>query len=276
MLARACVLPYSHPIMKAVSLITGSSRGIGRGIALELAKAGTHHLVVNYAGNEAAARECQALCLEAASGAAEPIRVEIVQGDISVAADRTRLIDTVRSEFGRLDLLVNNAGVAPNVRADILDAGEESFDRLIGINLKGPYFLTQLAAKLMIASTPLPDLPRAVVNVTSISAFTASVNRGDYCIAKAGLSMMTKLFAARLAEYGINVYEIQPGIIATDMTGAVKEKYDKMFAEGLTPINRWGYPSDIGKAVSAVASGAFPYSTGQVFNVDGGFHLHLL
>jgi len=259
--------------MKAVSLITGSSRGIGRGIALELAAAGTHHLIINYAGNEAAALECQQLCLEASKG---QIRVEIAQGDISKAADRAALIDFVREKFGRLDLLVNNAGVAPNVRADILEAGEESFDRLIAINLKGPYFLTQLASKLMREGDALPEAPRAVVTVSSMSSYTASVNRGDYCITKAALSMMTKLYAARLAEFGINVFEIQPGIIATDMTGTVKEKYDKLFAEGITPINRWGQPSDIGKCVVAVAKGLFPYSTGQVFNVDGGFHLRTL
>ncbi len=262
--------------MKAVSLITGSSRGIGRGIAIELAAAGTHHIVVNYAGNEAAALECQQLCQTAAANSGADIRVEIVQGDVSSSADRARLIDFVREKFGRLDLLVNNAGVAPNVRADILEAGEESFDRLININLKGPYFLTQLAAKFMAESPALPESPRAVVSVTSISAFTASVNRGDYCIAKAGLAMMTKLYAARLAEFGISVFEIQPGVIATDMTGGVKEKYDKLFAEGLAPINRWGTPSDIGKCVVAVAKGLFPYSTGQVFNIDGGFHLHIL
>ena len=259
--------------MKAVSLITGSSRGIGRGIALELAAAGTHHLIINYAGNEAAALECQQLCLEASKG---QIRVEIAQGDISKAADRAALIDFVREKFGRLDLLVNNAGVAPNVRADILEAGEESFDRLIAINLKGPYFLTQLASKLMREGDALPEAPCAVVTVSSMSSYTASVNRGDYCITKAALSMMTKLYAARLAEFGINVFEIQPGIIATDMTGTVKEKYDKLFAEGITPINRWGQPSDIGKCVVAVAKGLFPYSTGQVFNVDGGFHLRTL
>ena len=259
--------------MKAVSLITGSSRGIGRGIALELAAAGTHDLVINYAGNVAAALECQQLCLEASQG---QVRVEIVQGDVSLASDRARMIDFVREKFGRLDLLVNNAGVAPNVRADILEAGEESFDRLVGINLKGPYFLTQLASKLMWESEPLPEAPRAVVTVTSMSSYTASVNRGDYCITKAALSMMTKLYAARLAEFGINVFEIQPGIIATDMTGAVKEKYDKLFAEGITPINRWGQPSDIGKCVVAIGKGLFPYSTGQVFNVDGGFHLRTL
>jgi len=259
--------------MKPVALITGASRGIGRGIALELARERTHDLIVNYAGNEGAARECQSLCNTASGGG---VRTEICQADIASAADRERLVGVARETFGRLDLLVNNAGVAPNVRADILDAGEESFDRLIAINLKGPYFLTQLAAKLMIHSPLIEGVSRSVVNVTSISAYTASVNRGDYCIAKAGLSMMTKLYAARLAEFGINVYEIQPGVIATDMTGPVKEKYDKLFAEGLTPINRWGQPSDIGKAVVAVARGLLPYSTGQVLNVDGGFHLRVL
>ena len=259
--------------MNPVALITGSSRGIGRGIALELAKAATHDLVINYAGNEAAAVECKALCAEASGG---KIRIETVQADVSSAADRARMIAFVKEKFGRLDLLVNNAGVAPNVRADLLDAGEESFDRLININLKGPYFLTQAAAKLIIASDPLPGATRAVVNVTSISAYTVSTNRGDYCIAKAGLAMMTKLYAVRLAESGIGVFEIQPGVIATDMTGPVKEKYDKLFAGGLAPINRWGQPSDIGKSVVAVASGLFPYSTGQVFNVDGGFHLRTI
>ena len=195
--------------------------------------------------------------------------MEIVQGDISLAADRERMIAfRARTTFGRLDLLVNNAGVAPDVRADMLEASEASFDRLIGVNLKGPYFLTQRAAALMISAPRLPQFPRAVVNVTSISSFTASINRGDYCIAKAGLSMMTKLYAARLAGEGINVFEIQPGVIATDMTGAVKEKYDKLFADGLTPINRWGQPSDVGRAVAAIARGGFPYSTGP--GVRGG------
>ena len=259
--------------MNPAALITGASRGIGRGIALTLAKAGTHDLVINYAGNEAAANECRALCLEAGAGR---IHVKICQGDISVAGDRERLLEFVKSSFGRLDLLVNNAGVAPNVRADLLDAGEESFDRLISINLKGPYFLTQAAARWMIEVAPHPEFPRAIVNITSISVYTASVNRGDYCVAKAGLAMMTKLFAARLAEYRIGVFEVRPGVIETDMTGPVKEKYDKLFAEGLAPINRWGRPDDIGRAVTTVASGAFPYSTGEVINVDGGYHLRVL
>ena len=261
------------PPLRPVVLITGASRGIGRGIALELAGTARFDLVVNYAGNETAARECQELCEKANGGDG---RVEILQGDISLAADRARMTAAISEKFGRLDVLVNNAGVAPNVRADLLDAGEESFDRLIGINLKGPYFLTQLAAKLMHASPALPGHPKAVVNVSSISAFTVSTNRGDYCVAKAGIAMMTKLYAVRLAEFGINVYEIQPGVIETDMTGAVKEKYDRLFAGGLTPINRWGQPSDIGKCVLAIALGHFPYSTGQVFNVDGGFHLKTL
>jgi len=259
--------------MLPVALITGSSRGIGRGIAVELARRATHDIVINYAGNEGAAQQCRELCSEASGG---KIRLETVQADIALAADRERMLAFVKEKMGRLDLLVNNAGVAPNVRADLLDAGEESFDRLININLKGPYFLTQAASKLMRESEAAPEHPKTVVNVTSISAFTVSTNRGDYCIAKAGLAMMTKLYAVRLAEFGINVFEIQPGVIETDMTGAVKEKYDKLFAEGLTPINRWGQPSDIAKAVIAVANGLFPYSTGQVFNVDGGFHIRTL
>ena len=258
---------------RPLALITGASRGIGRGIALELASLGRHDLLINYAGNLAAATECRELALARAPKSA---RIEIVQGDISIPEDRTRLLDTARKEFGRLDVLVNNAGVAPSVRADLLEATEESFDRLISINLKGPYFLSQQAAKLMLESTPLNDSPKAIVNVTSISAYTASVNRGDYCVSKAGLAMMTKLFAARLASDGIGVYEIRPGVIATDMTGAVKEKYDKLFAEGMAPIARWGEPSDIGKAVAAIAAGYLPYSTGEVINVDGGFHLKTL
>jgi NAD(P)-dependent dehydrogenase (short-subunit alcohol dehydrogenase family) len=259
--------------MTPLALITGASRGIGRGIALELAHAGGHDLVINYAGNEAAARECQQLCEHACGGAK---RIEILRADISLAADRARMLGFVEREFGRLDLLVNNAGVAPAVRADLLEAGEESFDRLININLKGPYFLTQAAARLIVGSPRIDGAAQAIVNVTSISAYTVSTNRGDYCVAKAGLAMMTKLYAVRLAEYGIGVFEIQPGVIATDMTEGVKEKYDRMFAEGLAPISRWGVPSDIGKAVVAVAKGFFPYSTGQVFNVDGGFHIHTI
>jgi len=259
--------------MNAVALITGSSRGIGRGIAIGLAAAGRHDIAVHYAGNEAAARECEQLCASAAAGRA---RIAVVQGDIASTADRARMIHFVTAEFGRLDLLVNNAGIAPPVRADILEATEASFDAVMSTNLRGPYFLTQAAARLMMASAPLDGLPRAIINVSSISAFTASTNRGDYCLSKAGLSMMTKLYAARLAEFGIGVFEIQPGVIATDMTDPVKAKYDALFAAGLAPLNRWGQPEDIARCVTSIALGHFPYSTGQVFQVDGGFHLRTL
>jgi len=265
-----------------VALITGASRGIGRGIALELARIG-YDLVINYAGNESAARQTAADCVATAKDSRRNIRAEICQADIAAAADRQKLIAFTRQTFRRLDLLVNNAGVAPNVRADILEATEESFDRLIAINVKGPYFLTQLAARWMVeqadqrgpGATPVNSRPK-IITISSISAYTASVNRGDYCISKAALSMVTPLFAARLAEHGINVYEIRPGIIGTDMTGPVKDKYDKLIAEGLTPIQRWGRPEDIGKAVAAIAQDLLPFSTGEVINVDGGFHLRRL
>lgn len=257
--------------VRPTALVTGASRGIGRGIAVELGRLG-FAMVVNYAGNATAAEECVALVRDAGGDATA------CQGDVSVAEDRERLVDTTLATYGRLDLLVNNAGVAPNVRADILDAGEESFDRLIHINLKGPYFLTQRVAREMIAQAERePDAPRGqIVSITSVSAYTASVNRGDYCISKAGLGMMTALWAARLAEFGIRVYEIRPGVIETDMTAGVKEKYDKMVADGIWPIKRWGTPSDVGRAVASIARGDFPYSTGEVFNVDGGFHLRTL
>ena len=258
---------------RPISLVTGAGRGIGRGIAIELAKLG-HAVVINFAGNASAADECLQL-VRAAGG--DGITV---QADVAATEDRARLVNETMATYGRIDLLVNNAGVAPNVRADILDAGEESFDRLIHINLKGPYFLTQLIARQMIAQVQANaagsfGLPR-IVTISSISAYTASVNRGDYCIAKAGLGMMTVLFAARLAEFGINVYEIRPGVIATDMTSGVKEKYDQMIAQGAWPLRRWGQPDDIGRAVAAIARGDLPYSTGEVINVDGGFHLRTL
>jgi NAD(P)-dependent dehydrogenase (short-subunit alcohol dehydrogenase family) len=262
------------------ALITGASRGVGRGIALELAKLGCD-LVVNYVGNLKAARQSAADCLALAQTCRKKIRAEVFQADISKPSDREKLIEFTKAKFGRLDLLVNNAGVAPEVRADILQAGEESFDRLIAINVKGPYFLTQLAAKWMIhqcvcARENATEYQPKIITISSVSAYAASINRGDYCMAKAALSMLTPLYAARLAPHGINVYEIRPGIIATDMTRPVKEKYDKLISEGLTPIQRWGTPEDVGKAVAAIASGLLPFSTGEVINVDGGFHLRRL
>lgn len=259
------------------ALVTGGSRGIGRGICLSLARAG-FGVAINYTSNAGAAEECKRLCVEAAPDA-QKARFQTIQADISDRQGRSRLMKFVEHEWGWLDVLVNNAGVAPSVRADLLEATEESFDRLMAINLKGPYFLTQAAANYWISK--LPDLPadRAkprVVNISSLSAYAASVNRGDYCVSKAGLAMATQLFAVRLAEFGINVYELRPGIIATDMTAGVQEKYDRMIAEGLTPIARWGTPEDVGRAVAAIAQEAFPFSTGEVINVDGGFHLRRL
>ncbi len=301
----ARVDPYIRGRMNPVALITGASRGIGRGIALELAKLGCD-LVINFASNAAAAQQTAHDCLASAQKNTCKIRAEICRADVASMGDRQRLIEFTRQTFGRLDLLVNNAGVAPNARADILEATEESFDRLLGINVKGPYFLSQLAARWMIEQVTgrgrapgsvtsrstggevdaeaghgrnegaASRLRPKIIIVSSISAYTASVNRGDYCISKAALSMITPLFAARLAEYGIHVYEIRPGVIATDMTGPVKDKYDKLIAEGLTPIQRWGTPEDVGKAVAAIAQDLLPFSTGEVINVDGGFHLRRL
>ena len=276
--------------MNRVALITGASRGIGRGIALELAKAG-FDLAINYAGNQNAAQTTSVDCLNAARAQGHQIRAESCQADVGQAADRCRLLDFTKEKFGRLDLLVNNAGITSIGRADLLEATEENFDRLMAINLKGPYFLTQQAAKWMIeqvgtrcsasrandselATTP-PYQPK-VVTISSISSYAVSTNRGDYCLAKAALGMLTKLYAVRLADHGIHVYEICPGVIASDMTAPVKEKYDKLIAEGLSLIRRWGTPEDVGKAVVAIAQDAFPFSTGEVINVDGGFHLRKL
>ena len=266
-------------LMNPVALITGASRGIGRGIAEELARLGWD-LVINYAAQHAAARQTAEQCVSLARASNKTIRAEFCQADIGSTAARRQVMEFTKAKFGRLDLLVNNAGVAPEVRADILEACEESFDRLLNINVKGPYFLTQLAANWMIDQLKTDgsglSLRPKIIIISSISAYTASVNRGDYCIAKAALSMVTPLYAARLAEHGINVYEIRPGLISTDMTQPVKEKYDRLLDEGLTPIKRWGTPQDIGKAVAAIAQDLLPFSTGEVINVDGGFHLRRL
>jgi NAD(P)-dependent dehydrogenase (short-subunit alcohol dehydrogenase family) len=262
--------------MNPVALITGASRGIGRAISMALGSIG-YDLVINYAANQEAAAQTRNEAMQRAEQSGKAIHAEICQADISRSEDRARLVDFTREKFGRLDLLVNNAGIAPAVRADILEATESSFDQLVAINLKGPYFLTQLVAKWMIEQRQ-QDGNRSlkIVTINSISAYTASVNRGDYCVSKAGLAMMTKLFAVRLAEHGINVYEIRPSIIATDMTAPVKEQYDRLIAQGLAPIKRWGQPEDVAKAVAAIALNLLPFSTGEVINVDGGFHLSIL
>jgi len=257
---------------RRVALVTGASRGIGRAIAIELARV-NYDVMINYASHQAAADEA---CAEVRAAGA--VTVEACRANVAEADERDNLLKETREQFGRLDLLVNNAGVAPSQRVDLLDATIESFDRVVGTNLKGPYFLTQSVARWMIEqqSAGIDGYSPAIVNITSVSAYAASPERGDYCISKAGLSMMTKLFAVRLADDGIRVYEIRPGVISTDMTAAVKDKYDRLIDADLTPIKRWGTPEDVGRAVAAVATGMFPFSTGEVINVDGGFHLRRL
>ena len=261
--------------MNPVALVTGASRGIGRGIALQLAAAGWD-LVLNFATNEGAARQTAADCREAALPKGVSIRAEPVRADISQGADRTRLLEDTRRLFGRLDLLVNNAGVAPAVRADLLEESEEQFDHLLDVNLKGAFFLTQAAVPWLIEQRQLLSSAPRIVFISSVSANTASVNRGSYCLAKAALSMACQLFAVRLAADDIPVYEIRPGIIETDMTRPVKQKYDALIEGGLTPMPRWGTPKDVGQAVVAIAQGLLPYSTGQIIQVDGGLHLRRL
>ncbi len=253
-----------------VAIVTGASRGIGRGIALGLAEV-CWNIVINYRGNaEAAAETVDLVQAQGSEGLA-------VKANVSEAADRQTLVEQAINRFGRIDLLVNNAGMGPRQRLDILEASEESYDEVMAVNLKGPYFLTQSVAKMMISlrQDGTIETPN-IINISSISAYTSSPSRGGYCISKAGLNMVTRLFADRLAEYGINVYEIRPGIVKTDMTSTVTEKYDKLIGAGLTPIKRWGEPDDIARAVVAIAEGYFPFTTGDVINVDGGFHMHRL
>jgi len=248
------------------ALVTGGARGIGAAICLELAKSGFNVVVFDVMD----AAETVAIASRAG------VRGMAIVGDVTKKSDRCAALDRVEKELGRLDVLVNNAGVAPKVRADILQATEESYDRVMAVNLKGPYFLTQAAADWMIRQRRQRDDWMCIVNISSCSAYAASPSRGEYCISKAGVAMATKLYAARLAEHRIGVYEIRPGIIATDMTAAVKDTYDRRIAEGLLPIGRWGRPEDVARAVAACARGELAYSTGEVINVDGGFHLRTL
>ena len=243
-------------------LVTGGARGIGAGIVTELAKQGHSVAFCGRAAAETCAERLKTLRSEFSG------KFEYYQCDISSHEDRERLLDSFSADFGELDMLVNNAGVAPDVRADLLDMGEASFDRVLGINLRGPFFLTQLAAKRIMANKNGGF--HCIVNIGSVSADYASINRGEYCLSKAGVAMATKLWAVRLADENIPFYEIRPGVIKSDMTSVVSAKYDKMIAEGLTLQRRWGMPEDIGKAVAALANGSLAYSTGQVINVDGG------
>lgn len=243
---------------KPNAIVTGASRGIGRAIAIELAR--THQVIATYKGRRDAAES-----LKAETGA------EIFQCDISSAGDRAALVEFARQKFPRLDLLVNNAGIAPRVRQDVLDATEESFDELIATNLKGPHFLSQLAARWMAGQRT-----GRIVFISSVSAFAASVNRAEYCISKAGLSMSAAVYAARLARERIGVFEVRPGVIRTDMIASVEQAYEERIAAGLVPQGRMGEPADVARAVRAIADGLLDYATGQILNVDGGFHVRTL
>ncbi len=252
------------------ALVTGGSRGIGRGIVLALAERGWQVCFSYLSGAEAAA---QVLHLIEGSGG----RASAFQADIRLASDRQRLLSSTLETCGRLDLLVNNAGMAPRQRKDLLEMSEASYDEVMATNLKGPFFLTQLAARAMLAQLETGQIQQPmIINIGSISADTSSLKRGEYCISKAGLGMMSLLFADRLAGEGIRVYEVRPGIIDTDMTSAVREQYDQRISQGLLPIPRWGQPEDVARVVSALAEGMLPYSTGEVIHVDGGFHIRRL
>lgn len=256
--------------MNRVAVITGGARGIGLGIARSLAAEGLD-LVLNGVRPESDVAEV------VADLARTGRRVTYVSGDIGVPADREQLVGEAISRMGRIDVLVNNAGITSPGRKDILEATEEAFDRVMAVNLKGAFFLTQLAARQMIRQREqAPGLRGYVINVSSISADFVSVNRGDYCLSKAALAMSTRLWAARLAEYDIDVFEIRPGVIRSDMTAGVVEKYDKLLSEGLTLDRRWGEAEDVGRAAAMLVRGDLPYATGQVLRIDGGMTINRL
>jgi NAD(P)-dependent dehydrogenase (short-subunit alcohol dehydrogenase family) len=255
---------------RKVALVTGGRRGIGFGVARKLAADGFDLAIAAVSDPAAAEKEMDEL--RAFGG-----EVLYCRCDVSDKSDRVALVAAVREKYGRLNVLVNNAGIGPATRDDILEATEENFERVIKVNLQGPYFLTQLVGNYMAEQKKADEsFEGAVVFVTSISSTVASINRGEYCMSKAGLSMAVKLWAVRLAEFGIPVYEVRPGIIATDLTAGVKEKYDRLFAEGIALQRRWGTPEDIGKIVASIARGDIAYSTGQVITADGGMHVQIL
>lgn len=256
--------------MKRVALVTGGTRGIGLGVASALAREGFDLCVCGVREETAAAESLASL---------RDLGAEVLYARCNVANrdQRAAMLDSIRSTYGRLHVLVNNAGIAPRERRDVLEATEESFEEVLKTNLQGPYFLTQAAARWMVEQKKAdPSWLGCIINVSSISATVASVSRGEYCISKAGVSMATQLWAVRLGEFDIPVYEVRPGVIATDMTGGVKEKYDRLIADGLCVQRRWGAPDDVGKAAAALARTDFPYSTGQVLMVDGGLTLSRL
>lgn len=255
--------------MKKTAIVTGGSRGIGLAIARQLGLDGYNLVLLATSSEE---QNTEALDLLRAD--ATPCRY--VQGRVDCAADRERLVSEAVTAFGGVHALVNNAGVAPLERSDLLDMTEESFDRVLSINTKGNLFLTQLVAKQMLTQSTGNGRRGVIVNISSCSSYAVSVNRGEYCISKAGISMLTRLFAERLAEDGILVHEVRPGIIDTDMTSGVKEKYDTLLSSGLFPLHRWGKPKDVADVVSALCGDKFSYTTGGCVDVDGGFHLQRL
>ena len=253
-----------------VAIVTGSSRGIGKAIALQLAADG-FCVTVNYNSSPEAADEVVQMIRNGGGDAMA------VQASVASPEDRARLIDDTLTQWQRLDVLVNNAGITSPGRKDILEATAENWDLVLDTNLKGPFFLSQAASNAMLRMIGEGTIPDGkIINLSSLSAYASSANRADYCIAKAGLAMMTQLYADRLANEGILVYEVCPGIIASDMTAPVQAKYDQQIEAGLTPIRRWGQPEDVAKAISAICGNYFPFSTGERFNVDGGFHLRRL
>jgi len=257
-------------IKEKVALVTGSSRSIGLAVAIRLAREG-----YAVAMNSRQPVEAVQAAIDAVKAFGHP--VIYVQGDLASTADRDRMVRQLMQDFGRIDLLVNNAGVGPKVRMDILETTEESMDFVLGINLRGTFFLSQAIANIMIGEKRKnPEMDPMIINISSMSAYTTSLNRGEYCISKAGVSMITQLFADRLAPEGIRVYEIRPGIIETELTAKVHDKYDPLIQNGLLPIKRWGQPEDIAQAIFTLSNGGLMYSTGDVINVDGGFHLRRL
>jgi len=258
-----------------VVLITGASRGLGRGIAVELA-AGGYSAVVNYAQDRKAALETVRVCKSHQRSKNQ--KFVALQADLGNSESTRDLVGQTLKKLGRIDGLVNNAGIAPRQRTDLTEMSEESFARVLKVNLQGPFFLTQHVANYWLKEKPrpLPSHGFKVVFISSISAVAASLNRGEYCISKSGLAMVNKLWSLRLAEHGVQVYELRPGIMATDMTSAVREKYDKELAEGLVPLHRWGTAEDVGKAVRTLLDGEFPFSTGEVIYIDGGLHIERL
>jgi NAD(P)-dependent dehydrogenase (short-subunit alcohol dehydrogenase family) len=257
--------------MRPVAIITGGARGIGLGIARQLAQAGWDLALNGMRPPDDVLQPLEEL-------RRHPITVEYFRGDVSSAADRQQLVTRTLERFGRIDSLINNAGITSPGRKDLLDATEESFDQVMGVNLKGPFFLTQLVAREMVARPAAADdaVRRSIIFVSSISGEFVSTNRGDYCLSKSALGMATRLWAARLALHEIDVFEVSPGVIRSDMTAAVTEKYDHLIADGLTLQRRWGKSEDVGKAVRALVTGQIPYATGQVLRIDGGMTIRTM